>query len=117
MAKFKFLATDIHGKRIRGVQDAMSERGAMALLVDQQLDVQELKEKKSVLQFEITRKKLKQADLMHFCRQLAAFVRAGIPLVEALAVIEEEADDKTLRQVLQTVQESLISGDTFSAAL
>ena len=54
---------------------------------------------------------------MHFCRQLAAFVRAGIPLVEVLAVIEEEADDKTLRHVLQTVQESLISGDTFSAAL
>jgi type IV pilus assembly protein PilC len=117
MAKFKYLATDIHGKRIRGVQDAASVRGAMALLVDQQLDVQELTEKKSVLQFEITRKKLKQADLMHFCRQLAAFVRAGIPLVEALGVIEEEADDKTLRQVLQTVQESLISGDTFSAAL
>ena len=85
------------------MQDAVSARGAMALLVDQQLDVQELKEKKSVLQFEITRKKLKQADLMHFCRQLAAFVRAGIPLVEALAVIEEEADDKTLRQVLADV--------------
>jgi type IV pilus assembly protein PilC len=117
MAKFKYAATDIHGKRVRGVTDAASERGAMALLVDQELDVQQLKEKKSVLQFEITKKKLKQADLMHFCRQLAAFVRAGIPLVEALGVIEEEADDKTLREVLQTVQESLIAGDTFSAAL
>ena len=42
MAKFKYLATDIHGKRIRGVQDAGSVRGAMALLVDQQLDVQQL---------------------------------------------------------------------------
>ena len=37
---------------------------------------------------------------MHFSRQLAAFVRAGIPLIEALEVIEEEADDKTLRMVL-----------------
>ena len=34
---------------------------------------------------------------MHFSRQLAAFVRAGIPMVEALEVIEEETDDKTLR--------------------
>ncbi len=117
MAKFKYAATDIHGKRVRGVTDATSVRGAMAMLVEQELDVQQLKEKKSVLQFEITKKKLKQADLMHFCRQLAAFVRAGIPLVEALGVIEEEADDKTLREVLQTVQESLIAGDTFSAAL
>ena len=48
------------------------------------LDVRQIKEKRSVLQFEVTRKKLPQAELMHFSRQLAAFVRAGIPLVEAL---------------------------------
>jgi type IV pilus assembly protein PilC len=54
---------------------------------------------------------------MHFSRQLGAFVRAGIPLVEALEVIEEETEDKTLRQLLAGVQESVIAGDTFSAAL
>jgi type IV pilus assembly protein PilC len=54
---------------------------------------------------------------MHFSRQLAAFVRAGIPLVEALQIIEEESEDKTLRAVLAAVQESLVAGDTFSAAL
>src|SRR6266566_1907878 len=54
---------------------------------------------------------------MHFSRQLSAFVRAGIPLIEALDVIEEEADDKTLRMVLQGVRESLVTGETFSDAL
>jgi len=117
MTKFKYDATTTSGKRTRGVTEATSVRSAMAVLVDEGLEVREIKEKRSALQFEVTRKKLPQAELMHFSRQLAAFVRAGIPLVEALQIIEEETEDKTLRKVLAGVQESLVAGDTFSAAL
>jgi len=117
MVKYKYEAVTDGGQRIRGVTDAVSVKIAMAALVDQGLDVRKLKEKKSFLKFEVTKKKLPQGELMHFSRQLAAFVRAGIPLVEAIDVIEEETEDKTIRQVLVGVRESLISGDTFSAAL
>ena len=116
MVKYKYEAVK-DGSRIRGTTDAVSVKTAMATLVDQGLDVQKLKEKKSVLAFEVTKKKLPQGELMHFSRQLAAFVRAGIPLVEAIEVIEEETEDKTLRIVLGGVRASLISGDTLSAAL
>ena len=116
MVKYKYEAVK-DGSRVRGTTDAVSVKTAMAELVDQGLDVQKLKEKKSVLAFEVTKKKLPQGDLMHFSRQLAAFVRAGIPLVEAIEVIEEETEDKTLRVVLAGVRASLISGDTLSAAL
>src|SRR5262249_30046584 len=90
---------------------------AMSGLVEQGLDVKQLREKRNVLQFEITKKKIKQDLLMHFSRQLSAFVRAGIPLIEALDVIEEETDDKVLREVLNGVRDSLIAGETFSDAL
>jgi type IV pilus assembly protein PilC len=116
MVKYKYEAVK-DGSRVRGTTDAVSVKTAMAELVDQGLDVQKLKEKKSVLAFEVTKKKLPQGELMHFSRQLAAFVRAGIPLVEAIEVIEEETEDKTLRVVLGGVRASLISGDTLSAAL
>ena len=117
MAKFKYLATTEAGGRARGVAQATSLKTAMAGLVEQGFTVSQLKPKRSVLKFEITKKKLPQGELMHFSRQLSAFVRAGIPLIEALEVIEEEADDKTLRMVLQGVRESLITGETFSEAL
>jgi type IV pilus assembly protein PilC len=116
MVKYKYTATE-DGKRVRGVTDAASVKGAMAGLLDRGIEVQQLKEKRSLLQFELTKKKLPQDELMHFSRQLAAFVRAGIPLLESIEVIEEETEDKTLRRVLAAVRESLISGDTFSAAL
>ena len=117
MAKFKYLATTETGSKARGVATATSLKTAMAGLVEQGFTVSQLKPKRSVLKFEITKEKLPQGELMHFSRQLSAFVRAGIPLIEALEVIEEEADDKTLRMVLQGVRESLITGDTFSEAL
>jgi type IV pilus assembly protein PilC len=105
------------GTKARGVATATSLKTAMAGLVEQGFTVSQLKPKRSVLKFEITKEKLPQGELMHFSRQLSAFVRAGIPLIEALEVIEEEADDKTLRMVLQGVRESLITGETFSEAL
>jgi type IV pilus assembly protein PilC len=117
MAKFRYLATTETGTKARGVATATSLKTAMAGLVEQGFTVSQLKPKRSVLKFEITKEKLPQGELMHFSRQLSAFVRAGIPLIEALEVIEEEADDKTLRMVLQGVRESLITGDTFSEAL
>jgi len=117
MAKFKYLAMTETGTKARGVATATSLKTAMAGLVEQGFTVSTLKPKRNVLKFEITKEKLPQGELMHFSRQLSAFVRAGIPLIEALEVIEEEADDKTLRMVLQGVRESLITGETFSEAL
>jgi type IV pilus assembly protein PilC len=117
MAKFRYQATTETGTKARGVATATSLKTAMAGLVEQGFTVSQLKPKRNVLKFEITKEKLPQGELMHFSRQLSAFVRAGIPLIEALEVIEEEADDKTLRMVLQGVRESLITGETFSEAL
>jgi len=117
MAKFRYQATTEAGSRTRGVATATSLKTAMAGLVEQGFTVSQLKPKRNALKFQITKEKLPQGELMHFSRQLSAFIRAGIPLIEALEVIEEEADDKTLRMVLQGVRESLITGETFSEAL
>ena len=117
MGKFKYTATTEDGRQTRGTATATSIKTAMSGLVEQGLDVKQLRAKRNVLQFEITKKKLKQDELMHFSRQLSAFVRAGIPLIEALEVIEEEAEDKVLKEVLIGVRDSLITGETFSEAL
>jgi type IV pilus assembly protein PilC len=117
MTRYRYEATSEAGKRARGTTHAPSVKAAMAMLTDEGLKVGKLREKKSVFQFEITRKKLPQTELVHFSRQLSAFVRAGIPLIEALEVIDEEAENKALKKVIAGARDSLIAGDTFSAAL
>lgn len=69
-----------------------------------------------LMSFEITKKKVPRRDLMHFSRQLSVFVRAGIPMLEALDTITEEMGNKTFLAALTDVKEQLRAGGTFAAA-
>jgi type IV pilus assembly protein PilC len=117
MATFTYTARGEDGRTVRGKVEAGSLKGAMTGLVDRELEVVDIRERKSVLQFEITKDKLPLAEVMHFSRQLAAFVRAGVPLIDALEVIAEESENKTLRRILDAIGEEIRTGETFSRAL
>jgi type IV pilus assembly protein PilC len=54
---------------------------------------------------------------MHFSRQVAAFVRTGIPIIEAVRVVEEGTGNKRFRSILADVREQLQSGVPFSESL
>jgi type IV pilus assembly protein PilC len=56
-------------------------------------------------------------EIMHFSRQIAAFVRTGIPIVDAVRVVEEGTDSKRFKVILTEVRESLEGGIPFSEAL
>jgi type IV pilus assembly protein PilC len=71
----------------------------------------------SLMKFEITAKKVKRKDLMHFSRQLAVFLEAGVPITDALSAIEEEAANKFFAAILADVREALAQGATFTNAL
>lgn len=72
--------------------------------------------KQSILQFELTKKKVPRKDLMHFSRQLAVFIKAGIPILDALRTIEEEVSNKAFKVVLNDIIDMLSGGSTFAAA-
>jgi type IV pilus assembly protein PilC len=72
--------------------------------------------RKSILQFELTKKKVPRKDLMHFSRQLAVFIKAGIPILDALEAIHEEMGNKYFRGLLGDMMESLRGGSTFADA-
>ncbi|MDX6226322.1 MAG: type pilus assembly protein PilC [Frankiales bacterium] len=69
-----------------------------------------------LMKLEITPRKVPRKDLMHFSRQMAVFLRAGIPLVDALQTVEEEAGNKTFKIILADMIASLQGGATFASA-
>ena len=80
MAKFRFTALALDGTRVVGLEDAESLGDIHTLLADRELLPIEVAPKKSIFQYEITKKKVKPRDLMHFSRQLGVFLKAGIPI-------------------------------------
>jgi type IV pilus assembly protein PilC len=73
--------------------------------------------KKSFLRMELTAKKVKREEVMHLSRQLGAFVRAGLPLIEAVRVLGDEAENPTVRKIMREVEEGLRHGEPLSDCL
>ncbi|HVA09446.1 MAG TPA: type II secretion system F family protein [Acidimicrobiales bacterium] len=115
MSKFAYTTINPEGKEASGVIEAVSSNAAAMALGKRDIQPLSLVERKSLLQFEITKKKVKRKELMHFSRQLAVFVKAGVPILEALEVINEEVTDKRFHLVIDEMVEGLRAGDTFSA--
>ena len=116
MEKFRYEAIDDAGERVSGTEEAASRGAAHLALLDRGFQSVEVTRKKSILQFEITKKRVPRKDIMHFSRQLGVFVKAGIPIMEALEVISEETTDKLLKAALLDMIERLQAGDTFASA-
>jgi type IV pilus assembly protein PilC len=114
--KFSYSAVNEAGKRVSGTESAPTRGAAHLALLERGLGSVEVKPKKSVLQFELTKKRVPRKDLMHFSRQLGVFVKAGIPIMEALEVISEETTNKLFKAALLDMIERLQSGDTFASA-
>lgn len=116
MPKYSYTAVTIDGRKVRGREEAMTAHRVYSLLLSRQLKPVSVKEHKSLLKRDITTKKVKRKDLMHFSRQLAVFVRAGIPILEALEIIGEEVTDKVFKRALYEVADQIRGGDTFAGS-
>ncbi len=60
---------------------------------------------------------VKPEELMNFSRQAASFLRAGIPILDSLAVVADEAASKRLGEVLNDLQRRLRGGSSFGDAI
>ena len=116
LESYRYNALDESGKKVSGTEKAASVSAAHLMLIQRGLQPIDVKEHRSILKFEITKKTVKRKEIMHFSRQLSVFIEAGIPIMEALEVIAEETTDKLLKKVLLDMVAELQAGDTFAAA-
>ncbi len=60
---------------------------------------------------------VKGEEVMNFSRQASSFLRAGVPILDALAVVGEENASKKMQEVLADIQVRLRSGSSFGDAI
>ena len=117
MPGFRYVAVAPDGTKVRAKADAVNVDSLRNELLARQLDVKRISKQRKFNEIEITRRKVPRTDLMHFSRQVAAFVRAGIPLVEALEIVRESASNDRLKEILTETIELIQVGVPFSDAL
>lgn len=115
MAIFEYAAEAADGQVVRGRIKAGNPADARTLLLERDLVAGELQQRAPTVR--LRRKRVSRTELMHLSRQLAAFLRAGIPILEALDLLAEESANVQLREILGAVAGSVRSGETFSEAI
>ena len=117
MGKFAYVAVRPDGETAKGVARAADRTAAELALYEQELRDIRVSEKKSFLQLEITGPRVKREELMHLSRQMAAFIRAGLPIIDAVHTIAKEAENSTVRKMMHEIEEGLSVGERFSECL
>lgn len=67
--------------------------------------------------FKLFKQKVEHIDVLLFSRQIHTLLRAGVPIMRALAGLQESSANPAMREVLQDVRESLDSGREMSLSL
>lgn len=118
MSTFKYKAKDSSGKTITGTVEAASQLEATENVRRKNLqlmDVAEVREGGKMRGFAAPRPKKGELEL--FTRQLATMVSAGIPLLESLEILCEQAESKALKGALASVIGEIRSGSDLSQAM
>lgn len=61
--------------------------------------------------------RVKPKDLAMFARQFATMINAGMPMLRAMSIMVKQTSNKTLREVLRSVQRDIEGGSKLSAAI
>jgi type IV pilus assembly protein PilC len=119
MAEFAYDAITAQGLLTSGTISAPDVSSAREQLQARGLLPSSLKERAAAGEesFGSAFKKVKPKSLQVFARQLATMIEAGVSVVAALVTLEEQTDDKYLKQVVGEVRADVESGMIFSRAL
>lgn len=117
MPKYAYHAVDPHGAQVSGTADATTLAAARLGLVQSGLRISRIEPQRSFAHIEILPARIKASELMHLSRQLSAFLRAGIPILDAIGILDQESDSVAVRRTLAAVGDDLRSGTTLIGAL
>lgn len=122
MAVFAYEGKTADGKKADGMLRAADKGAAQAELKRRNISVANIVEKKEAKGgggglFGAPRPKAKPAEIAVFTRQLSTMISAGIPLLEALEILHEQAQEPGFRIALDRIIEKVRAGSDFSTAL
>ena len=118
-ATYTFKAVDAAGTPEKGEITGLSREAVTAELKARGLTVMDLVEKKTGFSMELSLgpKKVKAHELTVMTRQLATMISSGMTLLRTFYVLEEQVENKKLKETLSAVREDIESGLSFSEAL
>ncbi len=121
MSTYKYTARDQEGGSVSGKISSDNESMVVAELRKRNLIIISIEEEKTSSGHASAPKikkgkKVKSEDLVVFTRQFATMIDAGIPILQALEALGEQASSLTFKQTISTIRQDIQLGNNLSAA-
>ena len=119
---YEYVAKDPNGKVVKGYFEAFSKVEVHSFLLSEGFEVYSIKTNKWISLFhgrsKTNKTKFKTKDLTFFITQLSTYLKAGIPLVDALKILSRQFEkNKKYRSIFKSIIYDLTMGENFSDAL
>jgi type IV pilus assembly protein PilC len=120
MARYRYVAYDSAGRRLSRAVAAQSHEQVKRMLWDQGLHIVDIRTRQQMPTLEDlfpSFVRVRRSEVILFTRQLATFVRVGMPIVEGLTVLREQAGSNLMKRALAEMIMDLGTGAALSAAM
>jgi type IV pilus assembly protein PilC len=119
MPVYLWKGTNKKGVKQNGEMEVASEEAVRASLLRQKITPTKIKPKPKDL-FEnvaFMQPKVKQEDVIMFCRQFSTMIDAGLPIIQCLDILYSQQENPTFKKTLKEIKESVEAGQTLAEAL
>ena len=119
MPVYLWKGKDRHNKNKKGEMDAPSEDVVRSELTRRKITSAKIKKKPKDLFENVSfmQPKVKESDIIIFCRQFSPMIDAGLPIIQCLDILYTQNDNKTFKKMLKDVKSNVESGQTLAEAL
>src|SRR5512141_2792848 len=114
MATYTYTARSFAGEMRTATMEAPSRDDVIAQLRRQRLSVVKIDE---AVRKKAKRGHIKMRDVVIFTRQFSTMINAGLPLVQALTILAEQSQNRTLADITRKVVFDVESGHTVADAM
>jgi len=116
--RYKYQIENAKGKKETGYLDAYNRSEVVNYLQNEGRKVIKVEEENSVLSMQIGGgKKLNYSDLAFMLTQLSTYLKAGIPLIESIRILEKQSRKADRKRIYSNIIYELSKGESFSSAL
>lgn len=119
MAAFEYRALDAAGRNLKGTLESDSVRTARQQLKNQQLillSIQEVRKQETGTGAGWLVPRIGMRQLGHITRQLAALLKSGLAIDEALNIIARQIESAKVRRILLAIHSRILEGQSLAQA-
>lgn len=115
--KFKYRVENQKGRKFYGYLDAYTQAEVVSYLQNEGYKIIKIEPQNSVLSMKIGGGKLSYSELAFLLTQLSTYLKAGIPLIESIRILEKQSTKPEKKRIYSNIIYELSKGESFSSAL